>query len=322
VLNNLEPNAGYRARLSYGGDVSFDGTLADQQGTSISLYAGWTWLGWPSLTAASVDSLTHALVDSTTLEGNDRIKSQTQFTSYIPGWGWFGDLDQFEPGKGYMVKLESANTLVSFGATPARRKLDDILFESQPTHVVNADQWQLTPSAFEHSMCVVAVVVVNGSVAEDGHVAAFIDGQLRGVARPSSYTAPIGSYKGYKSYNLMAYGHMDTEGAKLTFQYRHADGQISKLAATTTFAKDAFIGSVIDPYVMTHATVSPTLLLPSHSAFPTTGGTWVSLPHLDMCVVVGIAVVGTFALMLATTWWCSKKSVPRNAALQPPCPPL
>ena len=108
-----------------------------------------------------------------------------------------------------------------------------------------------------------------------GDLAAFVDGELRGIARPSSYTAPVGSYKGYKSYNLMAYGQLDTEGATVTFQYRHADGRVSALPATVSFAKDAFLGSVQEPFVidaiaatsgpapMLNANASPTAALPA-----------------------------------------------------------
>merc|ERR1711998_811975 len=120
--------------------------------------------------------------------------------------------------------------------------------------MVKSGSWRLTPSAFEHSMALVAVVVVDGIVAEDGDLAAFVNGELRGVARPTSYRAPVGAFKGYKSYNLMAYGQFETEGETITFQYRHGDGRVSMLAPTIAFVKDEFVGTLLEPFVIAHST--------------------------------------------------------------------
>lgn len=260
-LEDLSPVDGYRVRVTVGGDFELTGTPFDPTGATVDLMAGWTWIGLPSLTSLPLSSFTDALTDSGKLESNDQIKSQYVFTSYIGGYGWFGQLDTFEPGLGYMVKLAQANTLVSFGASTTadrQRKLEAVPFEgqaphiirSQPPRIVRSGEWQLAPTAFEQSMCIVAVVTFNGTVTQDGDLAAFVKGHTTGIAHPSSYVAPIGPYKGYKSYNLMAYGQSRDEHVIMTFQYRHADGHISKLATNTSFAKDASLGSVDNPFVI------------------------------------------------------------------------
>ena len=152
------------------------------------------------------------------------------------------------------MQLAQANTLTSFGATGSRRReLSTLRVESQHARVVGSGAWQLEPAAFQYSMCVVAVVVINGMVMEEGDVAAFANGQLRGTAHPSSYTAPAGQYKGYKSFNLMVYGQAGDEGAAIACQYRHADGHVSKLALKASFARDASLGTVRDPLVLSIA---------------------------------------------------------------------
>ena len=50
----------------------------------------------------------------------DLIKSQSHFSTYVAGYGWFGTLSLLEPGQGYMFKLASSNTLTF---TIAHRKL-------------------------------------------------------------------------------------------------------------------------------------------------------------------------------------------------------
>jgi len=289
-LEYFSPRECYKVRLVTGGGMSFTGIPASNSGSEIILNDGWTWIGWPKMTAGPVSAFIDAMSDPSKLSSqDDRIKSQYLFTSYIPGFGWFGDLTTFEPGLGYMVKLSQGCPstgcspllkLVGFGSdTPGtRRKLDSkrelevTRVETQPVRTVGSGAWQLTPASFEFSMCVVAVVVVDGTVAEDGDLAAFVNGQLRGIAKPSSYRAPVGSYKGYKSYNLMAYGEMDTVGAAVTFQYRYADGRVSALKPTMAFAKDGFLGTVIEPFVISHSSAeagSPATPAAAAAAIPT-----------------------------------------------------
>lgn len=256
-LATVSPHACYKMRLGVGGDFVIVGTPVDTNGVVYDLNLGWSWFGWPSLTTQSITVFNDALEDEGKLSTlQERIKSQYQFTSFVPDFGWFGDLQTFQPGLGYMVKLSQANRLLSFGAasrTRRERQLEPVPTKSQPD--VSLGFWLVEPDAFEFSMCVVSVVVIDGIVTERGELAAFVDDQLRGVARPSYYKAPVGPYQGYKSYNLMAYGHLQTEGAMVKFQYRHPNGHVITLAPSTTFIKDSFLGSVVEPFVIGHATM-------------------------------------------------------------------
>jgi len=260
ALVSLNPFTCYKVYLNVGGEFVLNGFPTDPTGTTYVLNQGWTWIGWPALTPQPVTALVDAIEDVskfTTL--NERIKSQYQFTSWVPGYGFFGELQLFEPGKGYMIELTQPNRLNSFGAprssvrTGRQRQLEPMPNELKP-HVVTSGSWLIKPDTFEYSMCVVAVVVMDGVVAEDGALAAFVNDQLRGVARPSPYKAPVGPYKGFVSYNLMAYGHLEAEGELVTFQYRHADGRTSTLERSMSFAKDTFRGSIVDPFVIVHTT--------------------------------------------------------------------
>lgn len=279
-LTTLSPLEGYKVRLVTGGVATFTGVVADVTGRTIPMNQGWTLIGWPSLSAAPLTQFNDALADPSTLRAHDSIKSQYFFSSYIPDYGWFGNLQQFEAGMGYMVKLSAANSLVSFGAPLARRKrqldakgdtkrdatpvakLDAKLAklphaaDNKPASggpVVTSGEWSLAPAEFESSMCMVIIVLGNdNNVKQDGDLATFLKGELRGIAHPSSYLAPVGPYKGYKAYNLMAYGGRDEEGLGLSFEYRHADGKVSTLKPLepTYFHVDAFAGTVSTPFVL------------------------------------------------------------------------
>jgi len=316
-LETLNPFECYKVRVATGGNFVLSGDASDLTGRQVALNAGWTWLGWPSIESAAVnEAFTPALSDPTKLNSMDeRIKSQFVFTSYIPGYGWFGDLENFAPGHGYMIKLSQQNTLTNFGligvsapisasSVSARsgRKLED----ARP-HVMFGSS-KINPSAFESSMCLVAVVVLDGIIAEDGHLAAFVNGELRGVAQPSSYKAPVGSYKGRREYNLMAYGQVETEGATITFQYRHPDGRVSALTTTAPFTKDAFLGSVQDPFVVDFISTVANRTTPTAPAVQA-DATPASIPSLtdvasppstslSIGAIAGIAASGTIAILL------------------------
>lgn len=222
-----------------------------------------------------------------------------------------------------MIKLSQKNELVSFGASASAggRKLDSAHERKLETaqneahrFAVGFGQSQLVPEAFEYSMCVVAIAMFDGVVSEDGDLAAFVNGELRGVAHPSTYKMPVGSYKGYKSYNLMIYGQGDTEGATVTFQYRHADGQISMFELTKMFEKNGDVGTIMEPLVIAHtASASPIpstyTSAPSQSAsasetpsvLPATKGSATFAPagiSLSTGTIIGIAAGALFVLIL------------------------
>jgi len=255
-LETVSPLEAYKVRLGSSGDFVLTGIPSDPTGTSIDLDIGWNWLGWPSMSSQPIEAFDAALQDPSLLNTSDEvIKSQYHFTSYIPNFGWFGELTEFEPGKGYQVRVTQANRLVSFGAQMIGDRRRQRLLEAgqpmaPPALVVGSGKWQITPTAFEYSMCIVAAAFVDGIVAEDGVLAAFVNGQLRGVTRATSYLAPVGAYKGHRTFNLMVYGNKEAEGNMIKFQYHHDDGPILSLTGNATFAKDAFIGSLVDPFVI------------------------------------------------------------------------
>lgn len=258
-LTTFSPTASYRVRLASPSELVLSGTPFDPTGTVVDLLAGWTWFGFPSMSQLPMEAFTDALTDTSTLTSTDQIKGQFAFATWIAGFGWYGVMTSFEPGAGYMVKLAAPNTLTSFGASSAaaaattlgrQRNLEAAPLTEWPADVVNFGDWKLKPAVFDFSMCIVAVVIVDDTVAQDGDLAAFVGGELRGIAHPSSYLAPVGPYKGYRTYNLMAYGQTQTERLMVSFQYRYGDGRILKLGTNIPYAKDALVGSVGDPFLI------------------------------------------------------------------------
>ena len=74
------------------------GTSAKAQQITITLMPGWNWISYTNAVTMDIDE---ALGDFEPFHG-DRLKNSEFSTEYDSEWGWFGDLETFEPGQGYM----------------------------------------------------------------------------------------------------------------------------------------------------------------------------------------------------------------------------
>merc|ERR1719197_940386 len=103
----------------------------------------------------------------------------------------------------------------------------------------------------------------------------------------------------------MAFGELDTEGATVTFQYRHGDGRVSELAATTAFGKDQFVGTLLDPFVIAHSTAASThasttneVPAPHVAATPAATAAAKSSTGVPAMLIAGITAGGAATLLL------------------------
>ncbi len=108
-----------------------------------------------------------------------------------------------------------------------------------------APNWQVQPSKYAYNMVVVGLVKIDGVEATNTKdmVAAFINGEVRGVAQPVLQTQ-TNNYIFY----LLVYSNDD--GATISIQYYDATkNTTSTLVQTMTFTSDALIGNQDTPYV-------------------------------------------------------------------------
>ena len=122
--------------------ISLEGTPADPADYSITIQPGYNWIGFPS--AEEID-IADAMADFEAEEG-DIIEDHDGSTEF-DGEEWFGDIDTFVPGKGYLYYSASdeTKTLVFLtGAKKARKAqqpvVGTLMFKHQPVKpVVNCD---------------------------------------------------------------------------------------------------------------------------------------------------------------------------------------
>lgn len=108
----------YLIQTSAACEITMEGTPAVVDEYEITINLGWNWIGFPS--ADPIDVI-DALIDFEAEEG-DQIQSIDATSTEFDGEEWFGDLETFTPGQGYMYysTSEQAKTLVF--STAAKKK--------------------------------------------------------------------------------------------------------------------------------------------------------------------------------------------------------
>ncbi len=102
---------------------------AKAQEVTITLKPGWTWIGYPS--TDTVDFAT-ALGTFTPREG-DMIACEYDFSEYFDG-GWFGDIQHFYPGYGYMYySTRAMPVMLTFNMQPPTPQLT--VTTAEPTEI-------------------------------------------------------------------------------------------------------------------------------------------------------------------------------------------
>ena len=67
---------------------------------TVTFTAGWNYVPCPYQVSTALGQAFGSLA----LASDDTLKSQTAFTTYYVGFGWFGQLSSLEPGQGYKMK--------------------------------------------------------------------------------------------------------------------------------------------------------------------------------------------------------------------------
>ena len=108
TLATLDPDSMYAVNMQTPQKLRISGTpLTLPRTITVGGRGSWTFLPCPYLTprplaAGMPTGITYGADPAT----SDRIKSQFSFSSFYPGYGWFGNLDNIQPGEGYMLWVQ------------------------------------------------------------------------------------------------------------------------------------------------------------------------------------------------------------------------
>lgn len=216
--------------------ASMVGNKVDVTAHPITLYPGWTWIGYPNAEAMDIND---ALSNLNATNG-DVLKSKHSFSSYIEGQGWFGTLNTLEPGTGMMYHSQrNLHTTFTYSDTLTRMELI-------PNLTSENNRWIPNDYEYPDNMSVMAVVELDHIELAEGNyeLAAFENGRCLGSTR-LIYVAPINRYLAF----LTLTGE---ENQELSFGLYNAETGQAYINASETlvFTPNTIVGGMDEPYIV------------------------------------------------------------------------
>ena len=234
-LESLEVGKLYKLKVKSDIDHNIVGTMIDTRTATQTIYPGWNWIGPLSIYNLSLEE---AFADLNPTRG-DMIKSKTQVAFY-DGYKWEGDLTAVIPGMGYYYKSEG-NKAVTFHYPT----IDASYVEAAPAVMRAPEQLPFTPvdhHQFSDNMNVVARIVGDGVDVDDLCLAAFVDGECRGVTTATDDGL----------YLLTIAGNAEEMGKKVYFA-TVIEGEVLWMNEHLTWSSDVIYGDLETPTLLTLA---------------------------------------------------------------------
>ena len=244
-LVSTTPAESYKINVNADAVINVTGNIVNPSECPIMLNNGgtgngaWNWIGYPLAQETSVATAFAGVV-----KNGDEVKTRTGFAEYVNGQ-WWGSLMTLKPGVGYMYFRAGANETVSNFTYPTPSSKEAV----QPNITADANLWVPNSTSYANNMTMVAVLNMNGEMMNDNYeVAAMVDGEVRGSARPI-YVEPMDAY--------MLFLTIHGEGVEeVTFQcYDFNTDTEYVLNNTINYSDDARLGSVNEPYVLCYGTM-------------------------------------------------------------------
>ena len=250
----------YKIEVSGDLEMKLIGNVVDFN-EAIEIKTGYNWIGYPFTKAVN---LNEAFAETFEPAEGDYMISQFQFAFYYNG-SWNGSLVSLNPGEGYIYERVDDDTELRYNVNNINRNV-------VKTNISTEDnKW--TPNARMYPNNMTMIAVVDGAIGDNYEVAAFVNGEVRGSARPIYIEA-------LDAYMMFLTIHGD-EVEEMSFMYYDlTTGESYMLNDRFDYTNDAHLGSVKEPYVFSRGTtgigdaaMSQVNIYPN----PTTTGTEINL---------------------------------------------
>ena len=232
-LNAVTNEDMYEVKTNAQVSVTMTGSVANPASHPITVAPGWNWIGYVSDATKSVDNA----LSSLTPNEDDVIQGRNAFSSYFPGWGWYGDLENMTPGQGYMYKSNGTASQTLVYPTTIRSTNTDIV-----DYHYNANY-----NKYRDVMDVMAKVIVNGDLptSDRYELAAFVNGECRGRAK-LQYVEPMQTYLAFITINgnddeIVTFSLYD-ENLNVTYYASEAN--------IVVFKANEVVGKFRNPYIL------------------------------------------------------------------------
>ena len=176
-LNSLNATDGYKLHVTEDVAHTWSGLAAAPENTPITLYKGWTWIGYVPTLGKDLNDALSGLQAS---EG-DVVKGFDNFAVYEAG-EWVGTLQTMQPGEGYMYQAQQEHTLTY---SPTRVFEVDNANEVKRVTEAPTAPWTAVTHDYVDNMTLIAQVFAGGSIVPEGlyTIGAFVGDECRGIGQ-------------------------------------------------------------------------------------------------------------------------------------------
>jgi hypothetical protein len=236
-LSEIKNETMYQLKMNDNSYLQFNGTPVIASETPIGLETGWNWIGY--LPQAEVDISVAFSGIANNPDNLNFIKSQIDGTAtWYEGFGWFGSLSTLSPTKGYQLKMNAPDILFYPDIDPSVSIVDENTENNENFERNNLDLlgWDLNAYDYEFNGAITfAVNNIEGN--SDDILAAFVDGEVRGVAERLYFP-----YGDKYIYIMQVYSNQE-QGEELSFKlYDSLSGEIYDYNESIIFENDMIIG--------------------------------------------------------------------------------
>ncbi|MBO4850991.1 MAG: T9SS type A sorting domain-containing protein [Prevotella sp.] len=175
-LDNITPTNGYKLHVTEDVNHTWEGTAASPSATPVTLHEGWNWIGYVPMGERTVADALQLLQPTE----NDIIKGVDDFATFSNG-KWTGTLTALRPGEGFLYYSGKGGSFAypNSNAYP-------VIAESA-SHIKQHQEGGWTYDAHRHAdnVTLIGQPLLDGFPVVEGafSVAAFIDGECRGIGR-------------------------------------------------------------------------------------------------------------------------------------------
>ncbi|MBC8478950.1 MAG: hypothetical protein H8D46_00685, partial [FCB group bacterium] len=240
TLSSLNNHEMYMLHLADPGTLEIVGYPVDIELDTIAVTSGWNWI---SFTPQQSYDVNDALMHLTSFSG-DLIKSQFNFSMYLEGIGWLGNLNFMNPLFGYQLYSQLPGQLYYPLQQELARDVDQQ--DEIPLTESNSQDWLVNTAAYEENMTLVGRLSSQSGQLYDPDmlVAAFVGDECRGVSR-IQYIPELEDYRVF----LVIYGSMDESDVAFKVYSPEYD-QVLDVQETIAFEGSDIIGSPDAPMTL------------------------------------------------------------------------
>ena len=259
LITSMDVKQAYLVKTNQAAALTVIGRPVQSSSTPITLGANkWSWIGYTPQFSLTVAEALAGIANNAAQ--NDQIKGQTGYRIKTTN-GWIGSLAAMEPGRGYMYKSNSAQSItlnypsvtsMLRSASYAHAQVSTVLSPVTLRSAALELYWETDFYRFANSMTVTASLVHNGEEVQDGlyEIAAFSGDECRGNALLEKIDGFEHPFMGF----LMIFGD---ENDPITLRvYDHATGKEYAAQERFDFRTDAIYGTPDQTYPVTFSGVT------------------------------------------------------------------